>query len=215
MGPALVRAVLYASFMPLRRAVLAALALALALGIAPGGAGAQPSQSPLNTPPAAPAQPEPVSGSYRSPGTALALSLGGTLGSLALVSVASTTENDTLGMVGSLGFWLAPSFGHWYAGKGWTKGLSWRLAGGGAATVGLMWFAVDCIPGCGNDDAHPGLLLAIGGGVAFFGGVVHDIATAPGAARAHNARLEGRVHDLAVRPTFGGGRAGVALSGRF
>ncbi len=206
--------------MPLRRAVVAALALLLALEVAPGGAAAQPSQSPLNTPAGtgaaapAPVPAEAARGSRKDPNMALALSLGGTLGSIALVSLGDATENETLGTAGALGVWLAPSFGHWYAGQGWTTGLKWRLAGAGAATAGVMWFVVDCLPGC-NDSAHPGLLLAIGGGVAFVGGVVNDIATAPRAAREHNARLEGRVRDVTVRPTFGSGRAGLAVGGRF
>lgn len=206
--------------MPLRRAPVFALALLLTLEVAPGGASAQPSQSPLNTPAdmgaAAPAPVPAVAarGSRKDPNMALALSLGGTLGSLALISLGDATENETLGTAGALGIWLAPSFGHWYAGQGWTTGLKWRLAGTAAATAGIMWFAVECIPGC-DDGAHPGLLLAIGGGVAFVGGVVNDIATAPRAAREHNARIEGWLRDVTVRPTFGSGRAGLAVGGRF
>ena len=206
---------------PFRRVVVAAAALLLALEIAPGAAAAQPSNSPLNTPTGAgaaapaPAPVEGASGSYKSPGTALALSLGGTVASLGLVAAAGASENSTLSTVGSIGFWVAPSFGHWYVGKGWTTGLKYRLAGAGAATLGLMWFAVDCIPGC-NNDFHPALFVAIGGGVSFVGGMVHDIATAPGAARAHNARIDaGRIQDVTVRPSFGNGHAGLALGGRF
>jgi hypothetical protein len=90
-----------------------------------------------------------------------------------------------------------------------------RSGGAGAAVVGIMWVAVDCIGSSCEEDFHPGILMAIGGGVSFVGGMVHDVATAPRAAREHNARLEGRLQGVTVRPTFGGGRAGVALSGRF
>ncbi len=114
-----------------------------------------------------------------------------------------------------MGIWLAPSLGHWYAGEGWTPGLRWRLIGGGAATVGMMWFFVDCFGSGCNEDAHPGLVMMIGGTGAFVGGMIHDIATAPRAAREHNRRAAGRLHGLSVRPTFGGGRAGLALGGRF
>lgn len=163
----------------------------------------------------APAKAEGASGSYKNPNTALALSLGGTIGSFALIGIGGAAENGPMSTIGSVGVWLAPSFGHWYAGDGWTTGLKWRLAGAGAATLGIMWVAVDCIGSGCEDDFHPGLMLAIGGGVSFFGGMVHDIATAPRAAREHNARIEGRLRDVTVSPTFGSGRAGVALSGRF
>jgi hypothetical protein len=216
----------------MRHVVIVLLLLAI-----PAAAAAQPSNSPLNTPapvslgPAAPvptggagagaAAPVPVpaemaSGSYKSESTALALSLGGTIGSFALMGIGGAAENGGLSTIGSLGLWVAPSFGHWYAGDGWTTGLRWRLAGAGAATIGIMWVAVDCIGSdCGESDFHPGLMLAVGGGVAFVGGMIHDIATAPRAARAHNARLEGRVQDVTVRPAFGNDRLGLSVSGRF
>lgn len=202
----------------LRRSVLAATALLLALEIAPGDASAQPSNSPLNTPASAgaAATAEGARGSYKSPSTALALSLGGTIGTFALMGVGGAAENGAMYTVGSLGMWVAPSFGHWYVGNGWTTGLKWRLAGAGAAAIGVMWVAVDCIGSGCEDDFHPGLMLAVGGGVSFVGGMIHDIATAPRAAREHNARLdESRVQDVTIRPTFGNGRAGVTLSGRF
>ncbi len=176
----------------------------------------QPSNSPLNTPLGAPAPAgPPVSGTYKSPNTALALSLGGTLGSLALVSVGGAAQNEVMSTAGSLGIWIAPSFGHWYAGRGWTPGLKARLYGAGAVFVGVMWVAVDCNGSSCGDDFHPGFALAIGGGGAFFGGMIHDIATAPRAAREHNARRTGRIENLTVRPTLGSGKAGLSLSGRF
>jgi hypothetical protein len=216
MAARLVRGVLKVSPM---RAVL----VCLVLVIAPALAVAQPSNSPLNTPAGAgtaapvPAPAEAVSGTYKNPSTALALSLGGTLGSMALIAVGGTSEElGGLSAAGSLGLWLAPSFGHWYVGKGWTPGLKWRLAGAGAVTLGIMWIVTDCIGSSCTDDFHPGAMLAIGGGVAVVGGMVHDIATAPAAAREHNARLDaGRIQNVTVRPTLGSGRAGLAVSGRF
>jgi hypothetical protein len=196
-----------------RRVVLAAVAAAallLALSAAPGDVGAQPS----NTPPTAPPESLPATGSYKNPNTALALSLGGTLATFALIGVGGASENGVMSSLGSVGLWIAPSFGHWYVGKGWTPGLKWRLAGAGAIAAGIMWVAVDCI-GSSCNDAHPGMFLAVGGGLSFVGGMVHDVATAPSAAREHNARLEGRFQNVTVRPTFGSGRAGLALSGRF
>lgn len=186
--------------------------VAIALAVAATEAAAQPSQSPLNTPAL---EVPPVSGSVKSPSTALALSLGGTIGTFALLGIGGAAENGVMSSIGSVGIWVAPSFGHWYAGRGWTTGLKYRIGGAGAIAGGLMWTAIDCIGSGCESDFHPGMLLAIGGGVAFFGGIVHDIATAPRAAREHNARLEGRVRDVTVRPTFGSGRAGLALGGRF
>ncbi|HUQ01896.1 MAG TPA: hypothetical protein VM261_05335 [Kofleriaceae bacterium] len=194
-----------------------ALLVCFAMVIAPAVAAAQPSNTPVNTPVNAPVNTPTESGTYKSPSTALALSLGGTVGSFALIAIGGSSEDlGGLASAGSLGLWLAPSFGHWYVGKGWTPGLKWRLAGAGAATLGIMWVALDCIGSSCEDDMHPGVMLAIGGGVAVVGGMVHDIATAPSAAREHNARLDaGRVQNVTVRPSFGSGRAGLAISGRF
>ncbi len=69
----------------------------------------------------------PVAGE-KSEGTALALSLGGTVASLAMLAVGENQTNDGLGAIGGIGIWVAPSFGHWYAGKLWTQGLTLRLA---------------------------------------------------------------------------------------
>jgi hypothetical protein len=190
------------------RAALVAFVLAVGVGIAP--AVAQPALTP-------PAEVPPTSarGSVKSENTALALSLGGTLGTIALWGIGGASENGAMLTAGSLGIWVAPSFGHWYAGEGWTTGLSWRVGGAGAAVFGLMWTAVDCMNSDCNDTLHPGMALAIGGGVAFLGGIVHDVATAKRAAREHNARLAGRLQDVTVRPTLGKGATGFTLSGRF
>jgi hypothetical protein len=189
----------------------------IAAGLTVGGttARAQPSRAPLMTPALAPEQPAGEVPEIKSPGTALALSLGGTVAAYALAGLGGASESGPLGAAGSLGIWLAPSLGHWYAGRGWTPGLKWRLGGAGAAVIGMMWFFTDCIgDGC-NEDFHPGLFMMLGGGGAFVGGTIHDIATAPEAARQYNLRAAGRVQGLSVRPTVGAGRAGLALGGRF
>jgi hypothetical protein len=188
------------------RAVL--VALVLVVGIAP--AAAQPALTPVSEP-----EVPPTSGSLKSENTALALSLGGTLGTIALWGIGGASENGAMLTAGSIGIWVAPSFGHWYAGEGWTTGLKWRIGGAGAAVFGVMWTAIDCMSSDCNDTAHPGMFLAIGGGVAFVGGIVYDVATAKRAAREHNARITGRVQDVTMRPTFGSGTTGFALSGRF
>ena len=196
------------------RAALAVLVLVVVLvvglGIAP--AVAQPALTPAEEVPPTSAV---GGGSLKSENTALALSLGGTLGTLALWGIGGASENGAMLTAGSIGIWVAPSFGHWYAGEGWTTGLKWRVGGAGAAAFGMMWVAVDCMNSDCIDTVHPGVALAIGGGVAFVGGVVHDIATTKRAAREHNARAMGRVQDVTLRPTFGSGRTGFALSGRF
>jgi len=187
-----------------------------------GNADAQPSQSPLNSPPAAPVPEQVTQPGDKDPNTALALSLGGTVGSIALLSLGSNSDSGAMTTAGSLGLWLAPSFGHWYAGEGWTKGLSLRVGGSAAAVVGVMWVFTSCVTavdsdGGGSDDScgSGGWALAVGGTAAFVGGMVYDIATAPGAARRHNARARERLQGVSVQPTFGSHRAGVAVSGRF
>lgn len=214
----------------MRRSSLSLAALsAVALAAAAATAHAQPGATPAGAPPPAPpppatyapyAPPPPqIEINEKSPGTALILSLGGTVAAFAIGGVAN--ENALLGTASGLGVWLAPSFGHWYAGDGWTTGLTYRMAGGAAMAAGAIWVLSECSLGHdnngGDDCGEPGFALIIGGAAAFVGGMVYDIATAPGAARRHNERQRQRVmqYQYAVTPTIGGDRVGLAIGGRF
>ncbi|MBP9207766.1 MAG: hypothetical protein KBG28_27630 [Kofleriaceae bacterium] len=193
-----------------------------------GPAAAQPAMT-------APAAPAPVDADAeredgpKSPGTALLYSLGGTAAALALSTAgANAPEGSAAGgamsTVGALGLWLAPSFGHWYAGNGFTKGLGLRLAGGGVATLGIIGF-VGCAFSSGHGDGGsdctvPGLLMLSGAGM-FVGGAAHDIATAPREARRYNARHAAARRYTSVQAvpalvSAGGARApGLGLAGTF
>jgi hypothetical protein len=208
---------------------LIAIASVLLAAAAAGRAAAQPGVTPSSAPPAAPyagpyaPPPPPVELEEKSPGMALALSLGGTIGTIALASLGGDDGdgNPALGTIGALGLWVAPSFGHWYAGDGWTTGLSYRLGGTGAILVGAIWAASSCNDGVDDgtsrdDDCEdPGLIVAGGGAIAFVGGIIYDIATAPRAARQHNERQRARLQGLALQPAISRDHTGFALSGRF
>jgi hypothetical protein len=156
----------------------------------------------------------PVAGE-KSEGTALALSLGGTAASLAMLAVGENQANDSLGVIGGIGIWVAPSFGHWYAGKPWTHGLTLRLAGAGAIVVGAV-LLISCIDGEGDCEDGPLVVLLVGGAGAFVAGGVYDIATAGSSVRAHNQRLRVQAAGgWSIAPMVRPDRAGLTLSGRF
>ena len=83
-----------------------------------------------------PQQQRPI-GDEKSESTAFWLSFGGTVGSYALVfggsALAAQSRNSSasnlagsaasVGLVGTL---IAPTFGHWYGGKGFTRGFGLR-----------------------------------------------------------------------------------------
>jgi hypothetical protein len=201
------------------RGLCVALVMLAVLVVHAGRAAAQPG----NTAPGAwqtPPPPTTVSGPVpgeKSPSLALTLSLGGTVASYVLVVAGGEVQNEGLSSVGTLGFYLAPSFGHWYAGNGWTDGMTMRLAGTGAALVGVMIILGDCgSEGDENCDSSPGAILAIGGAVLIVGGGVYDIATAPGEARKYNARLRERAaRGWAITPVISRDRAAFTLSTSF
>lgn len=99
-----------------------------------------------------------------------------------------------------------------YAGQAWNPGLKWRLIGG--ATV-----AVSIVPAAGfafsNNTAGTALfgLLVLGGGITYIGATIAEIASAPGAARRHNERLD-EGESIPIAPIIGR-EPGLAIGGRF
>jgi len=156
-------------------------------------------------------------GDEKSETTALALSLGGTIASYALlIGGAASADNGGAGTamatVGAVGVWFAPAFGHWYAGTIATRGLGIRAAGGGVAMIGLVWALSECpILGDHCDDTTDAELVMLGGLGLFIYGTIDDIVTAPGRVREHNRRLGG----LAIVPTIQPGGGGLTLAGRW
>ena len=214
-------------------AVIASIVLALAgrASAQPGtSASAQPGTSapaqpgtsaPAPVPATAPApEPRPAgSGGPSSERTALALSIGGTLGSWGLLIASSGMVDDrasaaiALGSVGALGAVLGPSFGHWYAGKVATRGLGLRVGGIGSALLGLFLLVTDCPLDHEETlcDSKIGLVTLIGGAGLFLGGTIDDIVTAPRRVRRRNQRLAG----VALAPMVTPRSAGLALGGWF
>ncbi|HWO24134.1 MAG TPA: hypothetical protein VNO30_35570 [Kofleriaceae bacterium] len=156
----------------------------------------------------------------RSEGLALELGIGGTVGSWALtLGTFYFYEQNNLGDVGAvafglgtLGILIAPSFGPWYAGKPFTRGLGVRLAG---AATGVAAFAVVVQEQIFVSGPHPDRTalaptLAITGAVLLLAGTLDDLITTPRRVRRWN-----RAHGFAVAPTAGSHAAGLALGGRF
>jgi len=167
----------------------------------------------------------------KSESTALWLSLGGTIGSYALLFAPAVIANSgtneattnlaasaaTVGLVGTL---LAPTFGHWYAGKGFTRGFGLRLGSIGVALLGAVVALSGCSISFGHDQqddpdcgqgAPIGIALLIGAGGMWVGGTVDDIVQAPRRVRRRN---EAAVQ-LGLTPIVHGDRAGIVLVGSF
>src|SRR5687768_15794321 len=134
----------------------------------PGMTAAQPGMT-------APTPSEPL-----SEGTALALSLGGTAASYALLFGGALGGSGTAELVGFGGVLLAPSFGHWYADKYLTRGLGLRALGLGVVLTGAMISLSEC-PLTFDHSAEPceesdrGPAVAIAGLAVFAWGTIDDI----------------------------------------
>jgi hypothetical protein len=143
---------------------------------------------------------------YKSPATAIGLSLGTTLAGAGMLAVASSLDSETLAIVGGTVLFVGPTAGQMYAGRVWNPGLGVRLAGLAVGGVGL-WLAVRCEDGCDNRDSREvGEVLALGGALAYAGGSIYESIDAGRAATRYN-------RSLTVTPVPGG--AAVSLSGRF
>jgi hypothetical protein len=182
----------------------------------------------VSDPVAAPLGSANIASAYRSPNTALQLSLFSTLGSLvagaALMGAAGQSSIE-LTIAGyslmGLGISFGPAIGYSYAGeplRGWGIGLL-RLAGFGVGS--LVFIASALASSCDecqatsstNNEGTIGLLLV--GAVA--ASALYDIVTAPNAARRTNAS-HGLSNVALIPVVVPGGVAtshGLALAGRF
>lgn len=129
----------------------------------------------------------------RSPYVALTLSALGT----AVPAAMMYSDSSDMAFVGWMALLLAPSMGHWYAGKRFTLGMGVRLT-----SVGLIAMAVNN----GSSDIVYTAIAALAMGSAL------DLATAPDAARRHNARL--KLTPTVLR-SHSGGAPGLAAVGAF
>jgi hypothetical protein len=160
----------------------------------------------LAQPAAKPAEP-----AARSPAAALALSLGGSVGSTVLfLGAVATLDRDAMHMANVV-MVVVPSFGHWYANEPFSLGLGIRVVSGAAFAFALER-SRHCGAGCsgGNNGIAAGALA----GLAV--GMIYDIATAPSAAESYNQRHGLR---LTMAPTLLPARSGpgygLALQGTF
>lgn len=147
--------------------------------------------------------------SPKNPDVALELSLGITLGGLALAVGGSSFDSAPMTDTGVLALLVGPSVGHIYAGEGWNGGLGVRLIGGGA--LGLLGVVVflGCVDECLHDPSRPtSEKLFIAAGLVEVAGSIYEITTAPSAADRYN-----REHGFEAKIVPTGN--GVAVVGRF
>jgi len=166
-----------------------------------------------------------------SESTALWWSLGGTIGAYGLMVLSGTLARNNsssntaelVGTVGSIGVFLAPSFGHWYAGKYWTRGLALRLGSIGVLFGGLLIAlssdpcplfgghdTASCDSGSTPDTIAIATVIAAGG--MFVWGTVDDIVDAPRRVRRMNAEAG---YTLSLAPLRSRDATGIALVGRW
>ncbi len=169
---------------------------------------------PAMTPPAAASEGE------LSPEAALVLSLGGTVASYGAIGLAIATETSDLGSIGMIGTLVAPSFGHWYAGKIITRGALLRVGGLLTFVVGVLADSEGCsLFYSGHGDPEPadcgedfrttkGTAIILAGIAMFAGGTIDDIVTAPRRARRHNESLR-------LQPIVRADGGGIAIAGAF
>jgi len=170
----------------------------------------------------------PIAYTYRSPNTALQLSLFPTLGSLvAGANMMGTTgrgSSDTM-IAGyflmGLGISFGPAIGYSYAGeqlRGWGVGLL-RLVGFGVGSLVLFVSLMESSCEYCHSTSSTNNLNTVG--FLLFGAIaasaIYDIATAPDAARRSNAR-HGLTNVALVPMVIPGGTStgrGLALAGKF
>lgn len=158
--------------------------------------------------------------SPKSEHTALALSLGGTTASVALILAGATSDTPVLTTAGVLSGFFTPAMGEWYSGKYLTAGMGIRavsslvFVAGAAESFKCFSLAEDPAP-CSSRST--GDILMIGGLAGFAGGAIYDIATAKGAARSYNERhgLQLSIAPTPVRGPSGQSTMGLGIGGTF
>lgn len=163
-----------------------------------------------------PRAPEPTIDAV-SPGGAIAISLGGTVASYALVVAGAASDNHAVTAIGALGTLILPSAGRWYA---HAPGMSGFAIRGVAVVVGAIGGLV-ALDGSASslfgesqgdsDKERLGLTILALSGIAYLGGTIYDIVEAPAEAQDYNARL----HNVALVPVVQPHGAGVMLSAQF
>lgn len=199
----------------MKRVGLAIALVACAASLAPAIARAEPpARLPHPFPPKSNAPPGPPKPA--SPYGALAISLGATAATWVGMGLAIDANNWTAAYVALGAVTLAPSAGHWYAGRYLTVGLATRAVG---VAFTLTGFDRGIGLGCDRPEIEPGPGCGPGNGwltvgvLTFAAGTIIDIATAPSAARAANR--ERGLASLQVTPVLAPQHTGVAVIGSF
>jgi hypothetical protein len=140
----------------------------------------------------------------KSEGTAMALSIGVTAGSIGMLFL------PKVGVAGAVGLYFGPSVAQFYASDHpMARGFMLRTAGIVAITAGLN-MAGPCF-GCRPDsDMLPNTLIAAGA-LTIVAGIFDDIVRQPELVRRHNARIR----SLSLSPSVTGNSAGLVFSGHF
>lgn len=164
-----------------------------------------------------------VGGDDKSLGVAMGLSLGGTLGGLALTGAAFAMDRSSkaapwLASFGLTAALVMPSAGHWYAHDSMRDGTigGYIRLGGGCVFVlaGVMWLTEEK---GGGEPQEPSVaieekVMLIGAGIVAAGAIV-DIALVPRAVRRANRTPSAlRAYPIALGPS---GSFGLGLSGTF
>jgi hypothetical protein len=148
---------------------------------------------------------------HKSRRTAIALSIGVTLGGIGLDALGVATDEPIVAGIGGLAGALGPTTGHWYAGESFTTGLGIRLAGSAVGSIGIIG-VMDCFFQCKPDPIYMDLVYL--GTAAWVAGAVYDIATAGDAADDYNHAHERAVivAPTAMRDAHGDTAPGLALT---
>ena len=129
----------------------------------------------------------------KSPGTALELTLTGTLFPIAALIVGLSQGEDALGLAGLIAMPIGPSLGFFYggaSGRGWL-GIGIRTLGFAMSIGGAAW---------NWKDGDSGDILILGGMVAYVSSCLFDILTVKSVVREHNMELQRK--SLSIAPVF-------------
>jgi hypothetical protein len=144
----------------------------------------------------------------KNPNVALELSLGISLGGAILpIATKHVTGGPAFAVTGLAAVAVGPTIGHFYAGDGWTGWTTTRAVSlGVAGAIGGAYLA----SGCNSAEGCEWTLVVVVPAAVFAVATVGEIATAPGAACAHN-----RAHAPAVTLVPERHGLGLAVSGAF